>query len=254
MRSLLAVSLLLLFSLPLLSQNATFTRKIINVDDNKFGAVLAKGDLNKDGVPDLISVTGGNLAILLSTGPGTYNPTPRLYSMPPVPPGYSTRVIVGDFNGDGNLDVAGSDGTSVYVFLGNGDGTLRAPLTQANIVPEDAADFNNDGKLDVVSTFYVEGHPWGAKVTAIYLGNGDGTFNPNGIPFTTSDEGQFRAGDFDGDGKMDLVGYFIGDFEGGSYVSMQIMYGDGAGHFESPSTGNSAFFSKRRSRGSHRRK
>ena len=50
--------------------------------------------------------------------------------LPGLPTGYiPTAVTTGDFNGDGHMDIAVSNGgdDSVYVMLGNGDGTFQVP-------------------------------------------------------------------------------------------------------------------------------
>ncbi|TMQ25662.1 MAG: hypothetical protein E6K65_16290, partial [Nitrospirae bacterium] len=69
-------------------------------------------------------------------------------------------VAVGDFNGDGKLDMTVPDGgsNSVSVLLGNGDGTFQAPQNfGAGYGPAftAVADFNGDGKLDLaVANYY----------------------------------------------------------------------------------------------------
>src|SRR5271170_626598 len=77
------------------------------------------------------------------------------------------QIIIGDFNGDQVPDVAAwcLSQKEVYVLLGNGDGTYKpyvmTSFASADInsdTPSDyqmvAADFNGDGKTDLVYTGY----------------------------------------------------------------------------------------------------
>jgi len=122
---------------------------------------------------------------------------------------YPQFVAVGDFNGDGNLDMVVpvySIGTSLpdaTVLLGNGDGTFDQgptfPLTGQNVNNAAVADFNGDGILDLAIS-----SP-DANEVQVLLGNGDGSFSALS-PITVS-SGVFKVGtgDFNGDGKTDLV-------------------------------------------------
>jgi uncharacterized protein (TIGR03437 family) len=110
--------------------------------------VLAAADLNADGKTDLVFGLD-SLTIYLGNGDGTFRPD-AIYA------GGFTAVSVGDFNGDGELDLAATDpgGNAVGVLLGNGDGTFWSPLLwsvggspQALAV----ADFNGDGRADILS-------------------------------------------------------------------------------------------------------
>jgi len=104
------------------------------------GNNLATADLNGDGKLDL--VTDG-VSVLLGNGDGTFIDGGGVLS------GGSGSVNVGDFNGDGNLDVA----AGLSMLLGNGDGTFQSPLMFAGLYPNQAVsmgDINGDGKLDLI--------------------------------------------------------------------------------------------------------
>jgi FG-GAP-like repeat/Abnormal spindle-like microcephaly-assoc'd, ASPM-SPD-2-Hydin len=155
---------------------------------------LAVGDLNNDGKLDVAvaGYSGGflGLGVLLGNGDGTLQPS-ITYSLSVQP----NNVVVGDFNHDGNLDVA--VGGLVGVFLGNGDGTLQQPLTEYFGGDVFVSDFNHDGNLDMAT----QGFPLGL---VMYYGKGDGTFGPQQV-YSTGPNGFFPTlGDFNGDGKPDV--------------------------------------------------
>jgi Bacterial Ig-like domain (group 3)/FG-GAP-like repeat len=120
-------------------------------------------------------------------------------------------ICVGDFNGDGNIDVAlagiGSTGTNVAVTValgtGNGQFTLEKDFTAASssFRPTGiaAADLNHDGKVDLVVTY--QGFRGGA--VTILPGNGDGTFS-TGATYDVGGAG-VAMGDFNGDGIPDIA-------------------------------------------------
>jgi hypothetical protein len=116
-------------------------------------------------------------------------------------------IVAGDFNGDGNLDLAvGVKETtqSVSILLGDGTGNFTAvtksPIT-ATGSPVLVRDFNGDGIPDLLLSDKLS-----VSIT-ILLGNGDGTFNvAPGSPFSTN-YGVYPivAADFNGDGIPDLA-------------------------------------------------
>src|SRR5262249_7887166 len=115
---------------------------------------LAVGDLNKDGIPDIVAANEGSstLSVLLGNGNGTFA-TEVIYATNYRPHG----VGIGDIDGDGNPDVVVADwGTdSVSVFEGNGSGTLGSPASYAvgiNPYMVALADLNGDGHIDIVAT------------------------------------------------------------------------------------------------------
>src|ERR1035438_5079353 len=87
---------------------------------------------------------------------------------------FPQSVAVGDFNGDGKLDLALADQSSgtVSVLLGNGDGTFQAAVSYSagpQLYSVTVGDFNGDGKLDLVATSY------SSNSVSVLLGKGDGT-------------------------------------------------------------------------------
>src|ERR1019366_8820170 len=107
--------------------------------------------------------------VMLGKGDGTFQ-HPVAYPTG----GFSASALTsGDFNGDGNPDLAvvTDAGTSISVLLGDGDGSFQPPLQNSRPAGNLATgDFNGDGNLDLVSA--------GGSSVWILLGNGDGTFQP----------------------------------------------------------------------------
>lgn len=161
--------------------------------------------------------------------------------LPGLPTGYiPTAVATGDFNGDGHMDVAVSNGgdDSVYVMLGNGDGTFQVPeilYTQGQSPTWIAAvDLRNNGHLDLAVT---DGD---SRSFEIFLGNGDGTFQ-SGVQIALPQIPTFvLAGDFNNDGKQDLaIGLTI---DPGVIEPQFLIYiGDGTGNFSGTVAAPSVF-------------
>ena len=121
-----------------------------------------------------------------------------------------TAVAVGDFNGDGKLDVAvANNGSSnVSILLGHGDGTFQPAvnLDAGVAAPNDiaVADFDGDGKLDV-AIFLSPNTASTPGAVSILFGNGDGTFQSPIVTTLTLQQTVVAVLDVNGDKKADLL-------------------------------------------------
>jgi hypothetical protein len=144
-------------------------------------AALASGDINHDGVPDLVMASHfGKVQTLLSNGKGGFTET-----IMPREDGW-VAVQLADLNGDGELDLVliGFQKAGIELFRGDGKGhwTFQTRLPDprpGQTMPGRAIavkDLNHDGHLDLVAVF----NRWGLY---IYYGNGQGGFTGGLVDF-----------------------------------------------------------------------
>jgi hypothetical protein len=227
---------------------ATGTNVLLNNGDGTFRSnreyltgrgpvATVTADVNGDGIPDMATANGAcipdddcrpsqTVSVLLGNSDGTLRPATDY------PTGnYPQSLAVGDFNGDGRLDLvtANHDDDTVSVLMGNGDGTFRPRvdyLTATFPYSVAVGDFNGDGKLDLaVATV-------GNSVVSVLLGNGDGTFRahldyPTALPCVS-----VAVGDFNGDGRLDLVATGPNDPFATSSGQLSVLLGNGDGTFQ----------------------
>ena len=174
------------------------------------GGSVSVGDLNNDGTLDLV-VTGedanSNKTTTTYLGDGTGGFTATDSSLTDVSLG---ATALGDLNGDGNLDVvvtgenSNVEGTAA-AYLGDGTGGFSladSSLTDVTYSSTALRDFDGDGTLDLVVTGEDANFN---ETTTLYLGDGSGAFAPADAGLVGVREGSASAGDFDGDGALDLA-------------------------------------------------
>ncbi len=168
---------------------------------------LGVGDFDQNGTLDLAvatnTLTSARVTILLGNGDGTFTAGATYPG-----PTNCVSIAIGDFRGDGRLDLAVTDylGSSVSVFLGNGDGTFQpvSYYTSYFVNWATTGDFNGDGKPDLIVS-NMDGNGFSSGSVGILLGNGDGTFL-NQMVFPADNLSNFvGVGDFNGDHKLDVI-------------------------------------------------
>ena len=147
---------------------------------------IVASDFNGDGKLDLAAAnyTDGTVSILLNNGNTSFFSAVS-YSLGKDSKGHNDKnpksIAVGDFDGDGKLDLAAAnynDGT-VTILLGNGNGTFASsPSAILNVgadpIAVAAGHFTSDGKLDLVIANYWD---WGFNWVTVLLNNGSGPGN-----------------------------------------------------------------------------
>jgi len=137
------------------------------------GSAFVAANLNGDGNVDMAISNGNGIVISMGNGDGTFQPSVNY----PINDSIVGYLVVGDFNSDGILDIVATGNTGVWFLAGNGGGTFASAVlavTLSGSFDIAAADFNQDGKLDVAVTRLGVGN-YGAGF-AVLLGNGNGTF------------------------------------------------------------------------------
>ena len=210
---------------------------------NELPTALVAGDFSKDGHGDFAVLAEGSslygpqayLAIFLGDGKGNFTASNTM-----VAGRNALGLTAADFNGDGNLDLAFTEGAGlgpeggITILLGDGQGNfnlMSGYVTGPKPFTVVAGDFNGDGKPDLAVTNRPgEGLTQPGNVS-VFLGKGDGTFSAGAIiPVAGAPQyGPYAmiAADLNGDGKVDLAFTIANESTAGSGVGVLLGNGDG---------------------------
>ena len=195
---------------------------------------IAVADVNNDGKLDLVIANHGSpyVTVLLGKGDGTFVSSlasPIDVHVRPHP----HAVAIGDFNHDGNVDLAVESwaDNEIKIFLGDGRGGFRTPGESFKVGKRPyqrlrTADLNGDGNPDIITTNFDE------SSVSVLLGDGKGGFQPAAAFPAGDNPFAVVIADMNGDGKPDLaVANFSGHGTDFSKDAVNILYGDGTGRF-----------------------
>ncbi|WLQ13235.1 FG-GAP-like repeat-containing protein [Hahella aquimaris] len=191
----------------------------LSANDYKF----INGDFNGDGKTDLFHIVNknyGKVFLADNTALGRFKIKDNFPNNGYDLSANNYNFLVGDFNGDRKTDLIHFvNNDYIHVWTSNGDGTFNirpkfSPWSgygvSANAYNFKVGDFNGDGRTDLI-------HLVNNAYLHVWISNGDGTFSvktgfPNSGYGLEANDYNFKVGDFNGDGRSDLIHFVNRDY------------------------------------------
>jgi VCBS repeat-containing protein len=186
------------------SVGGSFIRQSPDLTVGSAPTSVAVGDFNGDQNPDLAVANqfDGTVSVLLGTGGAGFSAatTAGNYTLG----SDFMSVAVGDFNGDGDPDLAVGDMSpgEVLVFLGGTGGSFNSPTTltvHSGVSSVAVGDFNRDGDPDLAVANFNDGR------VSVLVGGAGGSFGSLADFTAGSGSPSVAVGDFNCDGKADFA-------------------------------------------------
>jgi hypothetical protein len=220
---------------------------------------IFRGDFNGDDIIDQVALNGatdGTLSLdtFLASPGGTYTTGTRSWTSKTFGSYDSMRLTSGDYNGDGRTDIAGfynyaDKSIGLFTWLARADGTFGTP-TRSWFAPATptwgeiarmkvfSGDFNGDGRTDIGSFYgYADAGigllTWTANASGGFAAPVRGWYVPPTPYWGDVNRLTIAAGDFNGDGRGDVAGFY--GYANGN-LSMFTWTANAAGGFNAPFT------------------
>jgi hypothetical protein len=183
-------------------------------------ASLVSGDFDHDGKLDLaVASSAGGVTVFFGLGARAFAPAAVLATAPIDNPSYLDKLVAGDFNQDGYVDLAVADNNGVSAFYSSGQRSFSAPVNVfTGVATLASGDFNGDGASDLAVS---------SNGLNLFTAAGQ-SFRPAGV-YRDAYWTRYVSGDFDNDGKIDLAGV---DTNHQLADSMAWLRGNGDGTFQ----------------------
>ena len=212
---------------------------------------LTSGDIDNDGDVDLIGFSGSDskMQVMLNSGTGSFTKSTTYSSITSTSSSFSFHPKMGDFDGDGYLDIVIPHGSGYEIILNDGDGTFGSPVSYGTgafeIDQVTPFDYDGDGDLDL-GMFTDDDNDPEEFLFAYNDGNG-GFANQLFFNFPQTEslylygvgEGRYAFTDYDGDDDLDLVAGVTG-YSGGTVYALAVAENDPPAVSTAPDTAASS--------------